>query len=175
MVKTLLIFSGLLTEIQCKSKRLRKNVKQHADQAVHEDSESRDLRQVTSTTKSCRVMRGHGVVRTSGRELPGCRDMGGGLSDEGHSHSQGFISSVHQMDIFFAFYLCILNTYIFIWLRQILVAANKILSCTTWDLVPLPGIEPGTPVWGAQSLSHWLTREVPLLCFLIKRIIYASM
>ncbi|XP_060269078.1 bile acid receptor isoform X2 [Ovis aries] len=44
----------LLTEIQCKSKRLRKNVKQHADQAIHEDSEGRDLRQVTSTTKSCR-------------------------------------------------------------------------------------------------------------------------
>ena len=61
MVKTLLIFSGLLTEIQCKSKRLRKNVKQHADQAIHEDSEGRDLRQVTSTTKSCRVMMGHGV------------------------------------------------------------------------------------------------------------------
>uniref|UniRef100_A0A7N5P2L0 Nuclear receptor subfamily 1 group H member 4 n=1 Tax=Ailuropoda melanoleuca TaxID=9646 RepID=A0A7N5P2L0_AILME len=45
---------GLLTEIQCKSKRLRKNVKQHADQTIHEDSEGRDLRQVTSTTKSCR-------------------------------------------------------------------------------------------------------------------------
>ncbi|KAI2567541.1 nuclear receptor subfamily 1 group H member 4 [Homo sapiens] len=45
---------GLLTEIQCKSKRLRKNVKQHADQTVNEDSEGRDLRQVTSTTKSCR-------------------------------------------------------------------------------------------------------------------------
>ncbi|XP_058424815.1 bile acid receptor isoform X3 [Diceros bicornis minor] len=45
---------GLLTEIQCKSKRLRKNVKQHADQAINEDSEGRDLRQVTSTTKSCR-------------------------------------------------------------------------------------------------------------------------
>lgn len=44
----------LLTEIQCKSKRLRKNVKQHADQTVNEDSEGRDLRQVTSTTKSCR-------------------------------------------------------------------------------------------------------------------------
>ncbi|GAB1295481.1 Bile acid receptor [Apodemus speciosus] len=43
----------LLTEIQCKSKRLRKNVKQHAD--VSEDSEGRDLRQVTSTTKSCRL------------------------------------------------------------------------------------------------------------------------
>ncbi|XP_016078644.1 PREDICTED: bile acid receptor isoform X5 [Miniopterus natalensis] len=45
---------GLLTEIQCKSKRLRKNVKQHADQPINEDSEGRDLRQVTSTTKSCR-------------------------------------------------------------------------------------------------------------------------
>ncbi|XP_006871175.1 PREDICTED: bile acid receptor isoform X5 [Chrysochloris asiatica] len=45
---------GLLTEIQCKSKRLRKNVKQHADQPVSEDSQGRDLRQVTSTTKSCR-------------------------------------------------------------------------------------------------------------------------
>ncbi|XP_022350872.1 bile acid receptor isoform X5 [Enhydra lutris kenyoni] len=45
---------GLLTEIQCKSKRLRKNVKQHADQTINEDSEGRDLRQVTSTIKSCR-------------------------------------------------------------------------------------------------------------------------
>ncbi|ELK10341.1 Bile acid receptor [Pteropus alecto] len=47
--------SGLLTEIQCKSKRLRKNVKQHADHTINEDSEGRDLRQVTSTTKSCRL------------------------------------------------------------------------------------------------------------------------
>ncbi|KAK2493264.1 hypothetical protein MC885_004091 [Smutsia gigantea] len=44
----------LLTEIQCKSKRLRKNVKQHAEQTMSEDSEGRDLRQVTSTTKCCR-------------------------------------------------------------------------------------------------------------------------
>ncbi|XP_033619750.1 bile acid receptor isoform X4 [Fukomys damarensis] len=44
----------LLTEIQCKSKRLRKNVKQHAAQATDEDGEGRDLRQVTSTTKPCR-------------------------------------------------------------------------------------------------------------------------
>ncbi|KAL0611009.1 Bile acid receptor [Plecturocebus cupreus] len=48
------MYTGLLTEIQCKSKRLRKNVKQHADQTMNEDSEGRDLRQVTSTTKSCR-------------------------------------------------------------------------------------------------------------------------
>ncbi|XP_060051611.1 bile acid receptor isoform X4 [Erinaceus europaeus] len=44
----------LLTEIQCKSKRLRKHVKQRADQTSSEDGEGRDVRQVTSTTKSCR-------------------------------------------------------------------------------------------------------------------------
>ncbi|EGW06683.1 Bile acid receptor [Cricetulus griseus] len=49
------MYTGLLTEIQCKSKRLRKHVKQHADKTVNEDSEGRDLRQVTSTTKSCRL------------------------------------------------------------------------------------------------------------------------
>ena len=31
-----------------------------------------------------------------------------------------------------------------------------------WDLVPRPGIEPGHPALGAQSLSHWTTREVPV-------------
>ncbi|NWI55564.1 NR1H4 protein, partial [Calyptomena viridis] len=41
----------LLTEIQCKSKRLRKNVKQHPDQTVNEDNEGHDVKQVTSTTK----------------------------------------------------------------------------------------------------------------------------
>ncbi|XP_072722412.1 bile acid receptor isoform X3 [Ciconia boyciana] len=42
---------GLLTEIQCKSKRLRKNVKQPPDQTVNEDNEGHDMKQVTSTTK----------------------------------------------------------------------------------------------------------------------------
>ncbi|NWR13809.1 NR1H4 protein, partial [Emberiza fucata] len=41
----------LLTEIQCKSKRLRKNVKQLPDQTVSEDNEGHDVKQVTSTTK----------------------------------------------------------------------------------------------------------------------------
>ena len=47
-----------------------------------------------------------------------------------------------------------------------LVAACGIFSCGTqtvsysmWDLVPWPGIEPGPPVLGAQSL-HWITREI---------------
>ncbi|XP_007503335.1 bile acid receptor isoform X2 [Monodelphis domestica] len=44
----------LLTEIQCKSKRLRKNMKPPSDRSANEDSEGPDLRQVTSTTKSYR-------------------------------------------------------------------------------------------------------------------------
>ena len=34
------------------------------------------------------------------------------------------------------------------------------LSCGMWDLVSQSGIEPGPPALGAQSLSHWNTREV---------------
>ncbi|XP_072722404.1 bile acid receptor isoform X2 [Ciconia boyciana] len=45
------MYTGLLTEIQCKSKRLRKNVKQPPDQTVNEDNEGHDMKQVTSTTK----------------------------------------------------------------------------------------------------------------------------
>ncbi|XP_052524999.1 bile acid receptor isoform X1 [Tympanuchus pallidicinctus] len=45
------MYTGLLTEIQCKSKRLRKNVKQLPDQTVNEDNEGHDMKQVTSTTK----------------------------------------------------------------------------------------------------------------------------
>ena len=37
-----------------------------------------------------------------------------------------------------------------------------------WDLVPRPGIEPGPPALGAQSLSHWTTKEVPQHFFLVK-------
>ncbi|KAM8982083.1 bile acid receptor isoform 4-T4 [Sarcophilus harrisii] len=48
------MYTGLLTEIQCKSKRLRKNVKPSSDRSGNEDNEGSDLRQVTSTTKSYR-------------------------------------------------------------------------------------------------------------------------
>ena len=34
-------------------------------------------------------------------------------------------------------------------------------SSGMWDLVPWPGIEPGPPAWGVQSLSPWTIREVP--------------
>ena len=68
--------------------------------------------------------------------------------------------------------------YLFTWLHWVLaiaceflhcLAAHRIFSCTMWtlsgsmwDLVPWPGIEPGSPALGAWSLSHWTTRKVPL-------------
>ena len=53
--------------------------------------------------------------------------------------------------------------YLFIWLHQVLVAACGIISCSMWDLVPWPGIEPRPPALGTWSLSHWTTREVPVV------------
>lgn len=41
----------LLTEIQCKSKRLRKNTKLSSDECVREETDGADAKQVTSTTK----------------------------------------------------------------------------------------------------------------------------
>ena len=58
---------------------------------------------------------------------------------------------------------------IFIWLHQVLAVAHRSLicgirtgSCSVWDLVPWPGVEPGPPTLGAQSFSHCTTREVPI-------------
>ena len=35
------------------------------------------------------------------------------------------------------------------------------LSCSMWDLVSRPGIEPSPPALGVWSFSYWITREVP--------------
>ena len=43
--------------------------------------------------------------------------------------------------------------------------ASPRLSCSTWNLVPWPGVEPGRPALEVQSLSHWTTRKVPLISF----------
>ena len=47
-------------------------------------------------------------------------------------------------------------------MSQALVAALEIFSCGMWDLVPCPGIEPGPPASGAQSIRLLATtaREV---------------
>ena len=39
--------------------------------------------------------------------------------------------------------------------------AAPCFSCSMWDLVPWPGIEPRSPMLGAWSLSHWTTGKSP--------------
>ena len=46
------------------------------------------------------------------------------------------------------------------------------LSCSMWDLVPQPGVEPVPTALGVWSLSHWTPREVLFLCFLSKSSLY---
>ena len=53
--------------------------------------------------------------------------------------------------------VCIYN-----FLKNICLAVVGV-SCSMWDLGPWPGFEPGPPAWGAQSLSHWTTREVLII------------
>ena len=63
----------------------------------------------------------------------------------------------------------IIIIYLFIWLCWILIPAHSIFSCGIWNLVPWPGIEPGPPTFGTQSLSHWTTREVPVVISIKKK------
>ena len=44
---------------------------------------------------------------------------------------------------------------------SLVVACELLAAACMRDLVPRPGIEPGPPALGAQSLTHWTTREVP--------------
>ena len=52
--------------------------------------------------------------------------------------------------------------------RSLVAACEWNLSCGMWDLVPWPGIKSGPHAFGAQSLSHWTTREVPIWDILTK-------
>ena len=47
------------------------------------------------------------------------------------------------------------------WDLQSFVGACWLFSSGMWYLIPWPGMEPGPPALGAQSLSHWTPREVP--------------
>ena len=78
----------------------------------------------------------------------------------------------HQMHFF---YLLFKLFHMFIWQHQVTVAvlgtsnlhsSMRTLSCSIWDLVPWPGIEPGPPALGTWSLSHWTTGKSSdtLLC-----------
>ena len=44
----------------------------------------------------------------------------------------------------------------------LVAACGLLVAACMWDLVPRPGIEPGPPVLGVRSLTHWTTREVPV-------------
>ena len=47
-------------------------------------------------------------------------------------------------------------------LKNFIYLAALGLSCSMWGLVPWPGFKPWLSALGAQSLSHWTTREVPV-------------
>ena len=48
-------------------------------------------------------------------------------------------------------------------MHWVLVAACGIFSYGMWGLAPWPGIELGPSALGPQSLSHWITGEIPKL------------
>ena len=54
--------------------------------------------------------------------------------------------------------------YFFLYLATPVIVAACKLSCSMWDLVPWPGIEPGPPALGGQNLSHWTIGEAPWIC-----------
>ena len=78
-----------------------------------------------------------------------------------------------------AFFLLLKNIYLFgptwfyLWHSgsffyfTFLILAHGIFSFGTWNLVPQPGTDPRPPALGGQSLSHWTTREIPLLFLLL--------
>ena len=82
----------------------------------------------------------------------------------------GAVTCRLERPLFFLIILFFKNTnYLLIWLHQDFTVACRIfclccclrtLSCSGWDLVSWSGIEPGPPLWGAWSLSHWTTRKV---------------
>ena len=53
--------------------------------------------------------------------------------------------------------------------------ADFLVAACMRDLVPWPGIEPKPPALGAQSLTHWTTREVPKKGFSKHRFVLRDM
>ena len=50
--------------------------------------------------------------------------------------------------------------YLLLWVCQVLVVVHGTFSCSMWDLVPWPGVEPGPSALGVGVLAT--TREVRL-------------
>ena len=129
-----------------------------------------------------------------GTIFPGCMLWGWGYEPLAAKVPETGSTSVAQLwtwllgfTLFWACYLFIcLFVCLFVWLGRVLVEAcwifvaaygilvtacgifscgMRTLTCSMWDLVPWPGIEPGPSALGAWSLSHWTTREVSVLSF----------
>ena len=94
-------------------------------------------------------------------------------TNEGPTCNCWFNTWIHlsRLTIFKNIYI-LKNIYFYslIWLCWVLVTAHGVFSCgmwtlsfSMWGLIPWPGIEPGSPVLGAWSLSHQNTRKVPRL------------
>ena len=60
-------------------------------------------------------------------------------------------------------YLELLVFKLYIYLLTYFYLFTPGLSWVMWDLVPRPGIKPQPPALGIWSLSHWTTREVPIV------------
>ena len=68
------------------------------------------------------------------------------------------------------------NIYLFIYLAMLgLICCRGTLCFGLLDLVPWPGVKPRPPSLGAQGLSHWTTREVPILLFPWAKILESSL
>ena len=70
-------------------------------------------------------------------------------------------------EVFYIFYTKSSKSAVyFILLKIFIYLAELSLNCSMWDLVPWPGIKHRPPALAAWSLiSHWTTREVPILFF----------
>ena len=63
------------------------------------------------------------------------------------------------------FWHTVMPLYTYIWLCWVLAVACRIFRCGMWDLVPWPGLDFGPLALGIQSLSQWITRDVPSSAF----------
>ena len=79
--------------------------------------------------------------------------------------------------------ICFNNICLFTWLNWVSAAVHgafgfrctsgffnhgiRTLGCGMWDLIPLPGMGLGPPALGARSLSHWTTRDAPMMAFIV--------
>ena len=64
--------------------------------------------------------------------------------------------------------------YLFLLIFIFIYLAALGLSGSVWALVSWPEIEPGPPALGAQSLSHWTTKEVPMALSLSYQITHST-